>query len=769
MRRDSIADAIFRFCAVILPGLSVVFFIPAASVTVTQAKTLLLAAVVLVAGIAWGIARYRDREVRLPSGFISLAALLLPVTYALSALVHGVSPTSLAGGMGEQDTVATMALLFGCLLLCALAFEDRALAAIAYTRSLVVGGLVLMAVQIFHLILPEISLGVLTSSATSIFGSWHELGIMSGLLFFIVCALFGSSVAEGRWKWAFLALGISSALMLFVVNMSDVWYALGAFVILFGLYQWGTSEPVFVSRRVGNASTVRMIAMLAVGIVALVSGYGGSLVYTHLPAPLQILNTEVRPSLQATFAVGKGVFTGVVPVVFGSGPNTFTREWSLYKPTGVNDSDFWNVDFNAGVGFIPSAFVTVGLLGVLSWLLLCIALIVACVGFVRQHVRALERMAIATMFASAFYLVLFHVQYVPSAGLSILAFVLLGALAVGDTRGRRQIVSLRPYDKTGYVRAVAVMIIPAALIFSSVLTVRAIISDVLVNASAVSYSKTNGTSRPLSLIGSALAVNPHNARAERAAVELGLLELSQLSAQGPTPTTEQLQRSLKATIEHGLAAVSIDSGDYRNWLAIANLYQNLAGVGVQGAYENAKTAYERARANNPKSPLPLVLLAQLYIAQKNYPDALELLNQAIAFKGNLPAAYTLRSQVQAALNNIPSAVADASIATQAAPNDPQGWYNLGTVLYSAARYQEAADALEKAVALQEDYANALFVLGLSYDRLGRADDALRVLLYVQKLSPADTTLPAMIQNIQAGKPALAPETGTQTSAKKKSV
>ena len=76
------------------------------------------------------------------------------------------------------------------------------------------------------------------------------------------------------------------------------------------------------------------------------------------------------------------------------------------------------------------------------------------------------------------------------------------------------------------------------------------------------------------------------------------------------------------------------------------------------------------------------------------------------------------------------------------------------------------DALEKAVALQQDYANALFALGLSYDRLGRTDDALRVLLYVQKLNPADTTLPGMIKNLQMGKPALSPETATQTSAKK---
>ncbi|MEK7093642.1 MAG: tetratricopeptide repeat protein [Patescibacteria group bacterium] len=769
MRRDSTADTIVRFCAVLLPGFLVVFFVPVASVTVAQAKTILLAVIILVAVIAWGVGRYRDRTVRLPSGLIPLAALLLPVTYVLSALIHGASATSLAGGMGEQDTVAAMSLLFGCLLLCAVAFEDSADATVAYTRSFALGGLALMVVQLFHILVPGVTLGVLTSSATSIFGSWHELGIISGLLLFVSCALWGTPATEGRWKWIFVALGISSGLMLFVVNVSDVWYALGALIILFGLYQWRTSVSEFVSRRGDNTAASRVIAMLIIGIVALVCGYGGSFIYSHLPAPMRMLNTEVRPSWNATFAVGKGVFTGVVPVLFGSGPNTFTREWSLYKPAGVNNTDFWNVDFNAGVGFIPTAFVTVGILGVGAWLLLLLALFAAAFDFMRERARAPARTVTAAIFASVLYLVLFHILYVPGAGLSALTFALLGALAVGGVHDGRWNIPLRSHNRSGVARTVAVLFIPVALVFSSVFTLRAVLSDVLVSASAVAYTKTNDIQHALALVGSALTVNSHNARAQRAAVEIGLLELSQISSQGATPAAAGLQKLLQATIEHGLAAVSIDSGGYRNWLAIANLYQSLAGVGVQGAYENAKMAYERARTDNPGSPLPLISLAQLNIAEKKYSDALELLNQAIALKGDLPAAYTLRAQVHVALSNIPAAIADATTVTRATPDDPQSWYNLGIVLYSAGSYADAANALQKAVALQQDYADALFVLGLSYDNLGRTDDALNVLMHVQRLNPTDATLPKMIQNIQAGKPALSSATGTPTSAKKKSL
>ena len=139
----------------------------------------------------------------------------------------------------------------------------------------------------------------------------------------------------------------------------------------------------------------------------------------------------------------------------------------------------------------------------------------------------------------------------------------------------------------------------------------------LVSASAVAYTKTNDIQHALALVGSALTANSHNARAQRAAVEIGLLELfPNLFAgryAGGRRASEITAGDHRA---RSCRRVSIDSGGYRNWPAIANLYQSLAGVGVQGAYENAKMAYERARTDNPGSPLPLISLAQLNIAEK---------------------------------------------------------------------------------------------------------------------------------------------------------
>jgi len=213
----------------------------------------------------------------------------------------------------------------------------------------------------------------------------------------------------------------------------------------------------------------------------------------------------------------------------------------------------------------------------------------------------------------------------------------------------------------------------------------------------------------------------------------------------------ELQSTLTKTIEHGLAAVSIESRNYQNWLALARLYGELAGVGVAGAEENARAAYQQAEKDNPTSPLPLLGLAQLDLLGKNDEAAREHLLAALARKPDLAAAHFLLSQIYARAGDLQKALDSASAAARLVPEDPLGWYNLGTILYAGADYQNAALAFERAVGIQNDYANAMFLLGISYALLDRDAEALSVLKAVAALNPTDTTLNTIIANVRAGR------------------
>lgn len=733
---------IIKYSMIALSALIPVFFLPLSWAAPVQSKLLLISLLVLVAGTAYAYARYRESTITFPKSVLALSALSLPVVYTLSAIISGASPSSFVSGIGDQDTVAVVMFFYALFLVGALAFDSAHEAARAFFRAFILGALALMVIQMLHVLIPSVTLGALPAQAASAFGSWHEVGIIAGLGIFFTTALWNNSVLDGFWRWLSLALAVSSAFMLVVVNMVDVWFALGALMLLYAC---------FIAYRTSFKLGALKIAVAAlVAIAALTGGFAATKLYESLPAKLQVLQVEVRPSWQGTFAIGRQSIQDARTALLGSGPNTFTKQWSLYKSLGVNQTEFWNVDFSSGVGFIPTTFVTVGILGLLAWGSVLVALLWSLWRFLRSESATAASALYAALFGGALYLAAFHVMYVPTMSLSSLTFLLLGVLAAAGGMYSWPL-SFRSRNWKDPARAIALVALVAALAISSLWTLRATVSDLLVNRSAAVYNRDGDAQAALSLVQRALFIYPDNDRGHRAAVELGLIRLGELVAEGPTAdqATAALQVSLETTIQHGLAAVSINSGNYQNWLALAGLYKSLAGAGVQGAYENARTAFEKAYASNPANPTPLVQMAQLDISLDNEDGALALLNDAIKLKADFAAAYLLRSQVYAGKGDGEAALRDAAQVVQIAAEDPLGWYNLGAILYDAGSYAEATRALQQALSLQGDYANALFLLGLSYDKLGQPQEALSALERVAATNPTDENLSRLIEEIRA--------------------
>lgn len=736
--------SIVQWCAALLIGLLPFFFLPLSWVAVIQAKVLLVSILVIVATIAWAYARILERSVSLPRSPLAISVKALAVVYAISAIMTGAASTSLVSGFGDLDTLASVTLLAGVFFVAAMAFANAHAASVAMVRAFIAGGAALMLVQLFHLLVPALSLGVFGGRAVSVFGSWHELGIVSVIFVILAVSLRRTVVASDYWKWVLLALGVASMIHILVIDMRDVWVSLTVLMLAYAAYEWWMSRATF--------SMTRVAMPVAIGIISLICAIGTGAIYTYLPASLQIPQVEVRPSLQGTMVIRQQSTHDVSTFVFGSGPNMFMRQWSLYKPLGVNQTEYWNINFNAGYGFLPTVLITAGFLGLLAWIGVFVAL-----GFAvwrlltRNSDNAFAHVYVAIC-ASAVYIAVLHILYVPDFTLSALLFFLLGLVASIDGKREPRVVSLMARDWGSIRRNIALSVAVLAILAASFGALRATLSDILVNKSATTYFETNNVSRALAWVKTGLVVYSNNDRAHRAAVELGLIQLSELARATSNQATAELQVSLQTTIQHGLAAVSINSKDYQNWLALANLYQNLAGAGVQGAYENAMSAYSRAIADNPANPLPYLQIAQLEMAQKQYGPALENVAKAITLKPDLAAAYFLRSQINVQRSNFTEAATDALKAAQLSPQEPLGWYNLGAILYSDGRYAQASQALEQALTLQSDYANALFVLGLSYEKQGRHEEALAALRKVAATNPSDASLAQLIKDIEAGQP-----------------
>lgn len=727
LKPDTSPASILSYAAIAVFGLLPFFFLPFSSVLVLQSKILLISIALIAGTISYAYIRFKSSDVEFPRSWLALPVLALPCVYALSAIISGAHSASFVSGIADNDTVATVALFAGVFFLGAFAIRGFEQASTIFFRAFLLGASVMMLIQAVHVLAPSFTFGVLASSASSVFGSWHDSGIIAGLCAFLSLALWNTNVLYSRWKWILPIVAVLSAITLIIVNLSDVWYTSAALFAAYAVYLY--------IRGIRISAVSFWIAIIAAGS-CIGGGFFGEGLYSSLPERLQVLQVEVRPSLSGTFAIGRESIDGVRTALLGSGPNTFSRQWGFYKPAEINETQYWNVDFKSGIAFIPTVFVTVGIVGMIAWASILGLLVYECARRIR-HLTNNDRPLLVLMFA-CLYLALFHVVYSPSITLTAIMFAAFGVLASASGY-RIWSAHVQTGSRTEKVRMAALFILIAVILLASIGSIRAVISDVLVNRSAVVFAKERSSQKALSLIRKALVVNSSNDRAHRAAIELGLVQLQELVGSGRVSdqAVASLQMTLQNTIQHGLAAVQSGNGDYQNWLALANMYQSLAGAGVPGAYDEAKEAYSQAAAENPNNPLPLAQLAQLEIAEGNIEDAIALLDKAVALKPDLAAALYLRAQARSAKDDFEGAISDATKASELSPEDALVWYGLGSILYGAGQNMEAVRSLERAIALRSDYANALYVLGLAYDKLGRRQDALGSFDEVLRLNPGN--------------------------------
>jgi tetratricopeptide (TPR) repeat protein len=109
------------------------------------------------------------------------------------------------------------------------------------------------------------------------------------------------------------------------------------------------------------------------------------------------------------------------------------------------------------------------------------------------------------------------------------------------------------------------------------------------------------------------------------------------------------------------------------------------------------------------------------------------------------------------------------------PNNPYLLSQEGTVNYISAQslgqdkadqkaqlLAAAKDKIEKAVKLNPNYDVALYSAGLIYDALGNKAAAIDAFKKVGQLDPKDTNIPKILDNLNAGLPALQGPGGTPT-------
>jgi len=745
-----------------LVALLPVLFLPILSAPFQFTKTALALTITLVAFVFFIVARLREGVLGIPYNLVFGALWAIPVTYLISALFAAPNlSVALLGQRIETETVFFVALM--ALLTTFIPLMVRSKQRIlSFYVGLLVAFVILVIYQGLRLLAGAdfLSFDIFTTSTSNLLGKWNDLGIFFGLTAILSLITLEGLRLKPISQSVLYGVLLLSLFVVAVVNFQPIWIALGVFALGFFIYSFfrdrlHSTAGEAAGGGMAKQTKISVLAVIVLAVSAVFAIWSGTL-GNVLANYFEISHLEARPSWASTADVLKGTYAQ--NAFLGSGPNTFVNQWVTFKPEPINSTLFWNVDFSSGIGAIPTAFVNTGILGALAWVLFLGALLALGVRalLLRPTGEGFAYYLTLSTFIASVYLWVFMVFYVPNVVIVVLAFLFTGLFLAslrhqGMLKEKRFAFAENP--KLGFV---AVLALTVFLILS-------LVGLYLVGQRYVAAAQFQNAIVTLNMNGDIAAAKASADKAlatlevdtvHQFAAELQIMKLNEVvnSSEGSVDERRQkFQDELALAIQHSQRATELRPENYQDWLTLGRVYASVVPLQIQGAYENAKTAYEKALALAPHHPQVYLSLAELEAVKPDTAAAKGYLNQALAKKNNYTAAVFLLAQIQIAEGDLENALRSVESATILAPQNPVVFFQLGLLRYNKQDFAGSAAALEAAVRLNDVYANARYFLGLSYVKLGRTQDAIAQFARIEELNPDNQEVKTILANLRAGK------------------
>lgn len=742
-----------------------VLFIPLAIIPFGFTKTFAIVLAAVVGLALYILTRLRRGSIIMPPLTLLGVLWLIPISYFLSALFSGNNlGFSVFGNQIETNTVGFV--LAGAVIASVLTFTLRKTEQFSHiAKASFIGlGLVLAAQVVFLILGTGIlsGLGIGSSPAANTLGNVNDLGIFlgAGVIATLLALLLGNTKKKTqKWLYTFL---IVSLIFLTGINFTLIWVIIGLFALavfiqgmlkqsgdthddiegVTALYAGETTEmPQMMNEDMGTKTSgannlVLSLTVLALSIIMIIgSGSLGNI----LSGAFGFDQTSVRPSWQATLDVAQNTFAK--NPIFGTGPTTFGSEWLLAKTADLNNTIFWNVDFTAGIGYVPSMISVTGILGVLAWFVFFGFFIY--IGFRSLILSRSQNQGMFLLSLGSYLLALYFwvisVLHVPGPVVLFLAFMMTGmfiaTLRFSGNQKREWGIFFSRSPRIGFM----LVFVLTLVLLSSIVTIffagERYLAGLFYNQSVLA-AQVGDRAGAGNALQQALTLHRSD-RQYRLGAALGQNDLNQIANDESLSQEERsqaFQAALAGSIESALLATQFKENSYQNWITLGNVYQLVVPLEVEGAYENAKEAYARALALNPVNPEISLILAQLEIANGDTDAARVLLEEAISLKQDYVDAIFLLSQLEVQAGNTEEALQSAEAAAFFQPNNTNVLFQLAVLREATGNTTGAIAALTRATNVNPSFANGYYVLATLQAKEGGFEEALASLQAVADLS-----------------------------------
>jgi cytochrome c-type biogenesis protein CcmH/NrfG len=734
---------------------SLFFFIPFIPVTLEASKGFLLSVGMTLSVFFWLIARLGEGKFSVPKDRIILFAGLIPLVFFVASLFSSSLYISLFGRGFEIGTFGSMLVLFILFFLSTLYFQGEK------RMKYFFGGLFLAAfiLAVFELINLFIGFGAVGPrllqgvSSGNLVGSWNDFALFFGLVVLLSMFTLEFLHTKGIFKVLQYFLLVVGIFFLIILNIPLVWLLVGLFSIIISVYSISVQRAGAAG--MGEGGTKKFpFAGLIVLFICLIFLIGSNSIGSLISRYINIANTDVRPSLVTTAQIaGKALRHNPF---FGTGPNTFVIDWALWQPKDIAQTVFWNVDFDNGIGLLPTFLVTTGLLGFAAFVLFMFTYLMRAAGSLRVALRdTSSNYYIVTTLMVSIYAWITVVFYTPNIVMLVLAFASSGAL-IAMLVEKRSISSIHMSflddPRNSFFAILGIIILMITAIATTYLYAEKFASVIYFSKSLKAENTMVSLSTSERMLSNAIALDKNDIYYRTLSQvyirEIGLVISDKTISQDTLKST--VQQLVNLASQSASLAVAQNPKQYLNYVNLGDVYSSLVPLAIANSYESAVVAYGKAHDLAPNNPSILLSRASLEYAHKNNTESQKFINQALTLKGDYTDAIFLSAQIQTDAGNVSEAIKQAEYAGSVSPNDPTIFFRLGLLRYNNSDYTGAVSAFEKAVILDNRYLNARFFLAQSYKKAGRSSDSLVQFKILAKLLPDNQDIKDAIAGFDGG-------------------
>lgn len=774
-RSSVVIDAIVQISIYLAVFLLPLFFLTNIPSALELAKQIFLVGVVGFGFLVWVGKMAWKNEIRLRKSFVLVPLVTFLFVLGMSAVFSKYSNQSLWGYFGGESEAYVSTLFFVAFFLLVFNNIKEKKDVLKTVYFLLASGILVFIISLLQLWGKYILPGEITKNDFfNTTGSVYNLSVFLASAFLVSLAMFMSSFSKKK-TILFASLSVLFFVGVMIFNLKTIWWGL----LLALAFLLGVSIVNIKQRN----SQKRILAMVFLVL---------SLVMLNMKTAFLTKDFPVEVFLKQKIGAKIMLSAWKTNPMLGIGQGNFVSIYQNNRPDNLGD--FWAVNFNSGSSLFITLASTTGILGALAFLFL----IVVAGSFVAKGVASslsavsdkedegnfilpgLGAVWLFLTFIAFFYFFNMTIWFVWWLSLALI-FTLV-------------FLSQKESEKAEYVTNSNSPGSSLALSFVFVLVIIGFITAIYTEGQkyvaaiyfnqALAMDSSGGSIEDVAgKIQKAVQLDPsRDVYYRNLSVASFALANKRIGDKGQQDLSTEDIAYVKGMIgqakSYSEKAIELNpSSD--NYISLAQVYEGVL-ISMEGADKEVINNYAEAIKLDPRNPSLHVKLASLYVTLANWEASKEMQKQKDTKDFQLPEkskedlvfakdeiakareikndhvdANLLLASILEMEGNTDGAIEKEKENKQLFPGSPEISFRLGLLYYKTDKLDEARDEFKEAVAMNKDYSNARYFLGLVYDKQKESQLAIEQFEKIFEANPDNETIKTILNNLKNGKAALA--------------